>query len=241
MPLKGEFVLKKSGETSDIISVPKNAEIKPDMPIEPAIPEVVKPVENHVHRKKPNFLSTYVEHPDGVSFEMQGENEEIIVFIRRDLITNFPWVVTAVFLAFLPLLLIPFLPNLLSIISIPSSFQTFAILFYYLALFGYILLNFSLWHFHVSLVTSERIIDIDIHGIVLRDVAEVRIEQIQDVSYSQNGFLRSLFDYGDVTIQTAGTEANVEFDKAPKPAKIVQIISSLIEKEQNKGGQNVAI
>lgn len=239
MPLKGEFILKESGETSDIVSAPKDAGIKPDTPIEPAVSEVVQPA-NHVHNKKPHFLSTYVEHPDGVSFEMQEANEDIIVFIRRDFITNFPWVVTAVFLALLPLVLIPFLPNLLSIISIPTSFQTFIALFYYLALFGYILLNFSLWYFHVSLVTSERIIDIDIHGIVLRDVAEVRIEQIQDVSYAQNGFLRSVFDYGDVVIQTAGTEANVEFDKAPKPARIVQIISDLLEKEKNEGGKNVS-
>ncbi len=226
MKLQGEFVLKKNDGSK--IEEPISAIPQLELPVH----EVEKPLPKK--RSRPSFLSTYVERPEGVSFEIQEENEEIIVFIRRDFITNFPWLITSISLTFLPVLLYPFLPNLLSIVSLSQAYQNFIFLFYYLALFGYILLNFSLWYFHVSLVTSERIIDIDIHGIVLRDVAEVRLEQVQDVSYSQNGFLRSLFDYGDVVIQTAGTEANVEFDKAPRPARIVQIISGLLERTEEK-------
>ena len=40
--------------------------------------------------------------------------------------------------------------------------------------------------------------------------------------------MRSILDYGDVHMQTAGTLSNFEFDRAPNPAKIVHIIASMI-------------
>jgi len=42
------------------------------------------------------------------------------------------------------------------------------------------------------------------------------------------GSVRSVFNYGDVLIQTAGTLANFEFDRAPEPARIVRVIADMI-------------
>ena len=52
--------------------------------------------------------------------------------------------------------------------------------------------------------------------------------KIEDVTSKTGGFLSSIFDYGNVFVQTAGTEANIEFVNIPKPSQVAQIINSLI-------------
>jgi hypothetical protein len=54
------------------------------------------------------------------------------------------------------------------------------------------------------------------------------INKIEDVTSKSGGFFSSVFDYGNVFVQTAGTEANVEFMNIPKPSEVVKIINSLL-------------
>src|SRR5690606_32376731 len=75
------------------------------------------------------------------------------------------------------------------------------LLLYYLALFGYVLLKFSAWYFHVGLITNKRLVDIDMHSILSKNVAETEIAAVEDVAYIQKGILQSLFNYGTVNIQ----------------------------------------
>ena len=55
------------------------------------------------------------------------------------------------------------------------------------------------------------------------------MEKIEDVTYKQSGFIRSLFNYGDVHVQTAGEEENIEYDRVPRPAKVAEIINDITE------------
>ena len=84
----------------------------------------------------------------------------------------------------------------------------------------------------MGLVTNKRIIDLNVYGILSKQFSETKIDLIEDVSYSQVGSIRSVFNYGDVHMQTAGTLSNFEFDRAPEPARITKIIGELI------GGKN---
>jgi len=77
-------------------------------------------------------------------------------------------------------------------------------------------------------------VDVDVHGILIREITETRLELVEDISYKQIGFIPSLFDYGEVHIQTAGSQQNIEFDKAPNPAKIAEIIGDRIGGKDEK-------
>lgn len=219
--LSGEFSISNASESElnkEIESVSGN-----EVDYAVAVP---RPSE----KENPHFYSSYCYYPKNVKFINQESDEEIILLIRRRFIVNIIWIATGLFAAVAGPLLIPIFLNSLPIPAI-DSFQMFIIIaLYLLVIFGFLLTKFTLWYFHVGIVTNKRIKDIDIHGVLFKDIAETRINLIQDVKYSQIGFLPSLFNFGDVFVQTAGSEPNIEFDKAPTPAKIAKIIGDMLRK-----------
>ena len=56
------------------------------------------------------------------------------------------------------------------------------------------------------------------------------ISKIEDVTSKVGGFFRSIFDYGNILVQTAGEEPNIEFLGVPHPSQIVKIINELMGK-----------
>ena len=80
------------------------------------------------------------------------------------------------------------------------------------------------------MVTDERIIDIDFHSVLYKEVTIAMLKKIEDVTSKAGGFFSSLFDYGNVFVQTAGTEANIEFMNVPKPSQVAKIINQLLSK-----------
>lgn len=209
----------------------------PDLFVSSQEEEVLKPSEqateitNIAERPKTLGITTsFSENPKGVSFQGQEEGEEILLFLRRHMATNLPWFLKAVVASIIPLLFL-FLSNFVSIPTfLPQTDIVFFILFYYLVIFGYVFVNFIGWFYNVSFITNQRIVDVNFSQLVFESVAETKIPQIEDVTYHQVGFLRSMFDFGDITIQTAGKSSNFEFDGAPHPEKAVGIINRNLTK-----------
>lgn len=81
-----------------------------------------------------------------------------------------------------------------------------------------------LYSLNVFIITSERIIDIDQTGFFSRTVSETTYDKIQDVSYQLKGVMQTLLHFGDVIIQTAGQQVNLELNAVKDPEKIQQII-----------------
>lgn len=181
------------------------------------------------------FFSTFCENPEGVSFQNQEPDEVIVLFLRKHFITNVPWITTVIFLIFLPFFVYLFLAsqNLL-ITSLSSQLKTIIIAFYYLIVFAYAYISFITWYYDVFIISQKRVVDIDFSDLIYHHMAITKIELIQDVIYSQTGFLRSLFNYGNLFIQTAGNNPNFDALAIPQPAKAAQIISNLIGKEVPK-------
>lgn len=155
-------------------------------------------------------------------FETQHPNENIILVLRAHPITQLSWILNSIFLiiglVFLNFLFFNFL----------SPTQTlFANLFGVAVIFSFIWFNFLSWYFNVGIVTNERILDIDYHSVIYREITETKLNKVEDVTAKSGGFFASIFDYGNVFIQTAGTEANIEFMKIPRPSEITKIINNL--------------
>lgn len=183
-------------------------------------------------------LAAFAVDPDGVSFATQGENEEIHLFMRRHFITNLPWIIFSAVLLLLPLLAGFFIGGSISD-ALHLSANTFIILilFYYIVVFGlFILTSFINWYFNVYIVTNQRIVDVDFISILYREVSSTRLNLIQDVTVKTGGVLRAIFDYGDVFIQTAGTEVNFDFHAVPKPQEVAREIEKLMGKARKKEG-----
>ncbi len=180
------------------------------------------------------ILSSFCENPKGVSFQTQKSDEFIALFLRSHFLTNLSWIAIAIALVFLPIVLGAFLSNAsFSFLSTPQiiHFTIVFVLFYYLIVFSYVFLSFLGWFYNVFIVTTERILDIDYSDIVVHNMAETKLSHIEDVKYTQSGFIPSFINYGDLFAQTAGTEENFEALSIPKPRQATDIITELTGKK----------
>jgi hypothetical protein len=91
------------------------------------------------------------------------------------------------------------------------------------------LIAFIDFYFDIQIVTDRRIIDINQNRLFDRQLSELNLEDVEDVSIQISGTLPTLFNYGDVIIQTAGERMNFHFHQVPHPREIASIISDLAE------------
>ena len=83
------------------------------------------------------------------------------------------------------------------------------------------------FYLDVWIVTSERLIFIEIHGLFSRTVNSVDYRNVQDASASVHGIVATLLKFGDVTIQSAGTHGAFRFRQIPKPNEVKERILSV--------------
>ncbi len=169
-------------------------------------------------------------------FPSQQPNEKIILVVREHWFRLFIKIITIALLSLLPwvfkILLIDFttfLRNETAILISSAVFNT-----YYLGLLTALFIVFVLYYLNVHIVSGERVVDIDQVGLLSREVSELNIETIEDVSSHTKGLFGNILNYGTVFIQTAGGTERFEFDNVPNPSEIASIILDLYEKHGTK-------
>lgn len=197
-------------------------------------------VENKAHEKLPghthNPLAAYCYYPDAVDFETRDSDEEIILLLRMHPITNVGWILIAILMLLAPLTLRSF-PILA---FLPENFQFISVLIWYLITTAFVIESFLTWFYNVYIVTDQRVIDIDFYNLVYKEVSDANFDKIEDVTFKMGGVIRTLFNYGDVFIETAGEVPQFEFLAVPNPHQVVKIIHELIinEKQEDKERNN---
>lgn len=183
-----------------------------------------------VQKTKTNMkaLAYFAVNPDGVRFETQEEKEDVVLFLRQHPIVNVPWIIGAIVMLIAPTVLFPFIFSFLPIAgALPVGYMIVGTVFWYVATFGFILGNFLYWFFNIYIVTNERVVDIDFLYLLYKRFSQAELTKIQDLSYASGGILATVFDYGNVIIETAGEAPNLEFGKVPHPQKVVETIRSV--------------
>lgn len=208
------------------------------------MPDIFISKENQEKKTKPrsglakhvHHLASFCRRPIGVNFQDQDEKEEILLFLRRHFITNIPWIFLAIVFILIPPVFLSINSSLafFDLSNIPPTFIIFFILLYYLVVLNYLLINFMSWFYNVTIVTNERIVDIDFSDIVYHDMAATKLNLIEELHYSQTGFIQTFFNFGNLYIQTAGENPNIEALVFPRPNEAAKIIQDLIGKESNE-------
>lgn len=163
-------------------------------------------------------------------FESQADDEKLIFLLRAHIITNIPWIVITVLLAFVPAIfyLLGFAEILAESFAIPQkSFQGF-ILIWYLFVFAFAFQHFLSWYFNIYILTDRRIVDVDFFQLLYKKISSAQLDNVEDVTTTTGGVAQVLFHYGDVHIQTAGTVVNFEFIGVPKPGEVKKAIDQAI-------------
>jgi len=69
------------------------------------------------------------------------------------------------------------------------------------------------------LVTDKNVVQIIQSGLFIRKISRLSMSSVEDVSAEQNGLLATIFNYGTLTIETAGEQKNFIFPFCPDPNK----------------------
>lgn len=189
----------------------------------------IAPDKTQQHLPLNQLFATFIDKPSGIRFKNQHVHEKILLVIRRHWISNVSWIFVSFLLFLIPFFVMYFFSiSTITKIEIPTGFLFLGTIFWYLGVFGYILINFLFWFYNVGIVTNERIIDVDFPYLLYSEVTIAMLSKIEDITDKRSGFLSVFFDYGNVFVQTAGTEVNIEFMGIPKPAIVARTISELL-------------
>ncbi|QQG50757.1 MAG: PH domain-containing protein [Candidatus Saccharibacteria bacterium] len=145
-----------------------------------------------------------------LDFDGQRDGEVLLFVFRRHII--------AMRKGFY-LLLIPFaissIPPLIWQTTLELFLLPIAGLLVGLILFSY---HFIMWYFTVYIVTDQRLRQITQHGFFGKDVVELRLSKIQNISYNIPGLSGEIFGFGTIVIQTF--VGDLVINKVEHPDKI---------------------
>lgn len=183
------------------------------------------------------MFKAFIKEPLKTCYDGEDQDEKILYVIRASILTLFPWILRVIVLTLIPLLVAPFALTLKfkgELIVNPSFTVLFSI-FWYLVTFGVFLQGLASWFFNVYIITSKKILDMDFYGLTYKNISETTLENIQDVTSTISGTLRTVFNVGSVFIQTAAEKQEFEFTDIDNPSKIRDIVSDLIVHGGNHG------
>lgn len=168
---------------------------------------------------------------DRVLTEGQGE-ERLIIFLRRHWVNLFLQIWPL--LAFLSLIIISYfflitfggLGEREIILNFGASVVS-------LFLWAFLFFIFIDYYLDVWVITNERIVNIEQRGLFKREISELRLEKVQDLTTEIGGIISTLFDFGDLYVQTAGKRERFLFKSIPHPERIKDVILVLSGEEEN--------
>jgi len=166
--------------------------------------------------------------PTDIKFVRKEKNEEIILVTRKHWIAY----MTHIFIA----LIIPIIPIILLFLS-SNTPEVYGKTTIYIGLFvAAIVISINIvvtalvqWFYNVSVITDKRILSLNVVNIFQHKYTEILWTKIQDVSHDSIGPLSSIFDIGNVYIDTAGEGVDLILKFVPRPRDIQDVIENLVD------------
>ncbi len=184
------------------------------------------------------MLASFVENPENAHFEGQDPDEKILLLLRAHIITNIPWIVFS-----LVVFLVPFLaPRAAHFIGfnlsqIPDTYLIALLIINYLLVLIIAFEGFLHWYFNVTLITEQKIIDVDFEPILYKGVNLAPLSKIEETDSKTAGFFGTIFNFGNVSVQTAGANIAITMKNVPRPAHVADLILDRVGiKHQHLGG-----
>ncbi|OGL73163.1 hypothetical protein A3E39_01500 [Candidatus Uhrbacteria bacterium RIFCSPHIGHO2_12_FULL_60_25] len=163
-------------------------------------------------------------------------DEENVFFLRSHWLILLP-----IAIGFLIVLVLPFAVWFGVNASNPEFFGTpgYATLYvlgasiFFLYAWLFLFQSFIDYFLDIWIITTHRVIDIQQTGLFGRTTSELLLDRVQDVSSEVKGFIHTIFDYGDVRVQTAGEKERFVFENVPHPVHVSKRILELAERRRS--------
>ncbi|MBP9763214.1 MAG: PH domain-containing protein [Candidatus Pacebacteria bacterium] len=92
-------------------------------------------------------------------------------------------------------------------------------------------ISFVIWTDHyldVWIITNKNLIDVEQRGIFHREITTTRLTRIQDINSEVQGMFQTFLNFGDLTIQNAGTDRKFTIKGVEDPANVRENIEKAI-------------
>lgn len=161
--------------------------------------------------------------------------EKVIYILRRHAITFFPYLAIFIAILLIPVAVFWFFtsaftgamqnPNTLTLLVLAASA-------YYLSTFLFFYSFFVEFYLDSWIITNDRLVDVHQISLFARTVAEVDLYQIQDVTSEVHGFFPTIFNYGNIYLQTAGPIPKFIIHNVHRPDKLREAIIELSSEDK---------
>jgi len=165
-------------------------------------------------------------------FDGQRNDEKLLFIFRRHIIA----MRKGFYLLLIPLVITAIPPLIwqtnLELFWLPiGGFALGLILFFY---------HFILWYFTMYIVTDQRIRQVTQKGFFGKDVIELHLSKIQNISYNIPGFTGEVFQFGTIVIQTF--VGDLVINQVEHPNKIFNKLQNAVTNAvKNQGDHEEAI
>jgi uncharacterized membrane protein YdbT with pleckstrin-like domain len=83
-----------------------------------------------------------------------------------------------------------------------------------------LLVGYTVYTHNILVFTNVHLIQVEQIGLFQRRVSQLNFEKIEDVTGRKEGILQTIFDYGNVEVQSASEQEKFIFKNAPHPAEL---------------------
>lgn len=173
-----------------------------------------------------------------MSFELD-KDEYVIYEARRSWIVLFSQTIGWIFSILIPIILFSAIQ---SSEKIEFAGNENALLMIFLMSWVFIVWNaiFVVWTDHyldILVITNKNLIDIEQKGLFVRDIAIVNLSNVEDVTTVVDGVLATLGGYGDLKIQSAGSETEFVLKRLHNPVFVRSKIREAISGDVPRDGE----
>ncbi len=161
--------------------------------------------------------------------------EKVVYILRRHGITFFPYLTIFIAILLIPIVVFWFFSTTFTgAMQNPNTYTLiiFAGSAYYLSTFLFFYSFFVEFYLDAWIVTNDRLVDVHQISLFARTVAEVDLYQIQDVSSEVHGFFPTIFNYGNIYLQTAGPIPKFIIHNVHRPDKLREAIIELASEDK---------
>ncbi len=165
-----------------------------------------------------------------MKFELNPTEQLIAIFRKHPF---FIWIAIAkyIFLAVLPMLIIPFIGPLISL----QGYGSVLYFSYLIILWVTFFVEWTDFMLDTWILTDERLIDVEQVSLFSRKVSTLSLDRIQDITTTEAGFLETLLGIGVVLVQTAGESQEFRIYGVKDPNHV----KDLIQKAYRQGRQDI--
>ncbi len=174
------------------------------------------------------MFPSYIQNPKNCRFEGQDPDEKILLLLRAHPITRLPGMILAIFLFFIPFIILKFMPIIgFNIKFLPENFLIIFLIIDYLLVLIVLFEGFLYWYFNATVITDHKVVDFIFERILYKGVNLAPLTKIEETDSETSGIFGTAFNFGNVTIQTAGAHVAIEMKNIPNPATVADLILDL--------------